>query len=141
MTLVEEHRTLEAERRELERERNAFLRYVENENRHLEQQKNLFETKFRILEEEMIKLATEREEMDRKKSYYERLEESQNNSLSQTSNQQIGEIFFRGVSSRMTLKKRYKDLIKIYHPDNVAGDHALVVEINKEYAHLSQILL
>lgn len=38
------------------------------------------------------------------------------------------------------LKKRYKDLIKIYHPDNVAGDTRTVQEINKEYEKMKQLV-
>ena len=44
-----------------------------------------------------------------------------------------GDKFFAGVTSELALKKRYKDLIKIYHPDNVSGDTDTVQEINREY--------
>ena len=50
------------------------------------------------------------------------------------------EIEDRRLEQQKSLKKRYKDLIKIYHPDNVDGDNSLVVEINKEYDHLCQVL-
>ena len=30
-------------------------------------------------------------------------------------------------------KRRYKDLMKIFHPDNNAGDEELVQLINKEF--------
>lgn len=43
------------------------------------------------------------------------------------------EYLFRGVSSHLSLKKRYKDLIKMFHPDNIAGDHEMVLVINKYY--------
>ena len=44
-----------------------------------------------------------------------------------------GSILFKGVTNELELKKRYKDLMKIYHPDNIAGDDTAVQEINKEY--------
>ena len=47
-----------------------------------------------------------------------------------------GELFFIGVSSSDSAKKRYKDLIKIYHPDNLEGDTGTIQEINKEYDEL-----
>ncbi len=47
-------------------------------------------------------------------------------------------IFFHGVSNPMTLKKRYKDLTKIFHPDNVAGDTEMIQKINIEYEHLKR---
>lgn len=45
-------------------------------------------------------------------------------------------VFFRGVRNPLALKKRYKDLIKIFHPDNVAGDKEIIQRINKEYENL-----
>ena len=45
-------------------------------------------------------------------------------------------VFFRGVRNPLALKKRYKDLIKIFHPDNVAGDKDIIQRINKEYESL-----
>jgi len=140
MTLSEERRELEEQRRILDLEKKDFFRRVEIEDRRLEQQKSLFEMKFQMLEEELIKLAAERAEVERKKAFYERVEEFQARSYGQITDQQVGELFFRGVASQQSLKKRYKDLIKIYHPDNVDGDNSLVVEINKEYNHLSQLL-
>ncbi len=47
--------------------------------------------------------------------------------------------YFRGVNSALGLKKRYKDLIKIFHPDNVCGDGQTIVEINKEYEKLKSM--
>ena len=43
---------------------------------------------------------------------------------------------FRGVKNPLALKKRYKDLIKIFHPDNVAGDKEMIQKINREYESL-----
>lgn len=140
MTLVEERKELEAQKRELERERKAFSRHVESQNKHFEQQKNLFETKFRILEEEMIKLAEERAEIEKKKAFYDMVDDFHAKAHKQLPDYQLGEIFFRGVESKQSLKKRYKALVKIYHPDNIGGDDSLVTEINKEYDHLSQVL-
>lgn len=45
-------------------------------------------------------------------------------------------IFFHGVRNPLSLKKRYKDLIKIFHPDNIAGDKEIIQRINKEYEML-----
>jgi DNA-binding cell septation regulator SpoVG len=52
-----------------------------------------------------------------------------------------GEMFFIGVGSRQALKKRYKDLIKIYHPDNMNGDGSTAQEIMREYDKLSKVLV
>ena len=140
MTLVEERKEFEQQKREFERERNAFMRHVENQNKHLEQQKYLFETKFRILEEEMMKLAEEKAEVEKKKAFYDMVDAFNAKSQNTLPDYQLGEIFFRGVESQQSLKKRYKALVKIYHPDNIGGDDSLVTEINKEYEHLSQMM-
>ena len=48
------------------------------------------------------------------------------------------EMFFVGVDNKKALKRRYKELLKIYHPDNLAGDTAMIQEINREYDRLSK---
>ena len=45
-------------------------------------------------------------------------------------------IYFTGVDSLESLKKRYHDLIKIYHPDNQNGDNTISQQIQKEYERL-----
>ena len=47
-------------------------------------------------------------------------------------------VFFIGVDNPLALKKRYRDLIKIYHPDNKAGDHDTFKRISEEYEKLRE---
>lgn len=133
MTLEEERKALEEQRRTLERERREFTRWVEIEDRRLEQQQKLFDMKFKILEEELVKLATEKERMKKQKAFYRRVSEFTAVSTSQVVK---GDLFFSGVESKQSLKKRYRDLIKIYHPDNLDGDKNTIQEINSEYHKL-----
>ena len=116
--------------------RREFTRRVEIEDRRLEQQQKLFNMKFKILEEELVKLATEKEHVKKQKAFYQRVSD-----FSVTEEQPVirGEMFFSGVESRQSLKKRYKDLIKIYHPDNLDGDKNTVQEINSEYHKLCAV--
>ena len=141
MTLEEERRALDEQRRSLERERREFTRRVEIEDRRLEQQQQLFEMKFKILEEELQKLATEKAHVEKQKAFYSRVTDYETNSRAseravKASNIVKGELFFSGVGSKQSLKKRYKDLIKIYHPDNLDGDTDTIQEINSEYNKL-----
>ncbi len=46
--------------------------------------------------------------------------------------------FFRGVSTSAELKKRYLDLMKIYHPDNEAGDAEITRKLQTEYQELTR---
>ncbi len=41
--------------------------------------------------------------------------------------------FFAGCSSRDSVDKKYKSLVKLYHPDNMDGDNAALQEINVQY--------
>lgn len=42
--------------------------------------------------------------------------------------------FFAGCSSRESVDKKYKSLVKLYHPDNMDGDTAALQEINAQYS-------
>lgn len=154
MTFEEENRALEEQRRRLERERQEFTRRVEIEDRRLEQQQRLVDMKFHILEEELTKLANEKRYVEKQKEFYNRINdfeqknskksktndfEKENNNKSKTNDFVAGELFFCGVGNEQSLKKRYKDLIKIYHPDNINGDNHVIQVINKEYDQLKKI--
>ena len=89
---------------------------------------------FKILEEELRKLASEKEKIQRQKAYYSSLSDSRSGGGAGSIVK--GELFFSGVGSRQSLKKRYKDLVRIYHPDNVDGDTDTIQEINSEYSKL-----
>ena len=41
--------------------------------------------------------------------------------------------FFAGCNSRESVDKKYRSLVKLYHPDNMAGDTAALQEINVQY--------
>lgn len=45
-------------------------------------------------------------------------------------------IYFTGVDNAESLKKRYYDLLKIYHPDNQNGDMVVSQKIQEEYEFL-----
>lgn len=142
MTFEEERRALREQRRKLERDQKEFTRRVEIEDRRLEQQQRLFDMKVKILEEELVKLATEKQQIERQKAFYSKVNEfEQKSTQSSSANVVKGELFFSGVGSKQSLKKRYKDLIKIYHPDNLDGDKNTIQEINREYDHLSKVFV
>ncbi len=42
--------------------------------------------------------------------------------------------FFAGCTSRESVDKKYKSLVKLYHPDNMDGDTAALQEINAQYS-------
>lgn len=75
----------------------------------------------RRLDKEWARLAAEKELMGERTVYDSRFDVS---------------VFFQGVCNPLALKKRYKDLIKIFHPDNLAGDKDVIQRINHEYENL-----
>ena len=50
----------------------------------------------------------------------------------------MAEMLFQGVNSQLALKKRYRDLLKMFHPDNVAGDAEMALVINRIYEELKR---
>lgn len=146
-TLSEERMQFEAEKREFERIQLEYLRRKEIEEKRLEQERSLVEMKLRILEEELQGLASEKKKLERQKAFYSKVQEYEQQSQKSYedyedvgySNVVSGEMFFTGVASKQSLKKRYKDLIKIYHPDNLNGDTDTIQEINREFDELCKV--
>lgn len=95
-----------------------------------EHERLLFETKFKVLETELKKLAYEKDKLEKEKAFYKAV-----NDFRETETVTSG-CFFKGVDSDKALKKRYKELMKIYHPDNPNGDSEIVSMINAEYEEL-----
>lgn len=129
--LKQERREIESMRRKLEWDMEDFQRKVAIEEQKLEREKQLFEMKWRLLEKEAANLAKERDEFNYKMREFEA-------SILQQPPVQDMEcgLLFRGVTNELSLKKRYKDLMKIYHPDNIAGDTGIVQEISKQYEEM-----
>lgn len=133
--LRKEKKEIERERRKLEREKRDFSAVKNCEDDRIEKEKQLFEMKWKILEEELKKLADEKKQVERQRNFYKHLADHQVQEEKSTAVVR-GELFFAGVEDKQALKKRYKDLLKIYHPDNRSGDVGTVQEINREYDRL-----
>ena len=95
-----------------------------------------------VLEQSFRQLDLDRQKLETEKKQFNRYREDARNSLPKTRPLEYRQgIFFKGITNQLALKKRYKDLIKIFHPDNVDGDNWVILEINKEYDYLSQYLV
>ena len=130
--LTDRHKELEKAWNDLLKEKREFEARIHT----LEQQEKQFELKWDMLIRETQKLADDKKQFERKKKFFEHVQVNAEDSYSQTDNIVHGEMFFSGVSTQKALKKRYKELIKIYHPDGESGDTATVAEINREYEDL-----
>lgn len=94
----------------------------------------------RELENSKREMERHQRELEFQKRKFEMEKNLEQENRSQSSNVVKGEMFFMGVGNEKSLRKRYKDLIKIYHPDNLNGDTGTIQEINREYQVLMQKL-
>lgn len=132
--LDEEQRSIDRQKRELELEKREFKRRQELNKHQLDQEKKLFAMKWKLLEDELKKIAVEKMEVEKAKAFYARVGSDGKRSSAGSSEG----VFFRGVDNELALKKRYRDLIKIFHPDNMDGDTRTIQEINKEYNEIKK---
>lgn len=122
------------EKQELEEER----RKIELERKKLSREKEMFEKQWKLLEKELRRIGTDRDNIARDKAYIERekanLKRMQQQQKAAASNVTVKSgTYFAGVTGADGLRKRYRDLLKIYHPDNGNGDSVTLLAINKEY--------
>lgn len=124
------------ERMVFQDEMKALNHKVLMERKRLKDENSFFDKKMKILQNGFVQLDMDRKKFEREKSQYE----SQKKYASSHSYSYKGSApdFFRGVNSILGLKKRYRDLLKIFHPDNLCGDSDTVLEINKQYESMKK---
>lgn len=141
--LDNDKKKFELQRDKLERERKDFFRQKEADARFRAQEEHLLQMKQQVLEEELKKLASEKQHLERQRAFFDRVKQYQQRQEPpvQPRRQKTvkGDLFFIGVDNEKALKKRYRDLIKIYHPDNASGDTETLQEINREYNRLCTV--
>lgn len=138
--ITQARQELEEERREFEREKRDSLWEIKQKrskaelaSERLRRDQELFDKKVEVLQRELRLLAVERQKLEREKAVLKERRERQ------TVHALTPKIFFKGVDSESALKKRYRDLTKIFHPDNLNGDTDTLKHINKEYDALKKL--
>ncbi len=134
--LYTQKKQIEQERMQLNLEKRHFLHQQEFQETRQKNEEQLLEMKRQILERELYKLAEEKKLFEQKKDLFDKAKGSLTEDIRKVPSKIHGAIFFAGVNSRSALKKRYKDLLKIYHPDNKCGDTDTIQAINREYERL-----
>ncbi len=131
--LFRENIRLENERKELD----ALNRRILQEQKRLKEENLFFDKKLAILQDGFRKLDEDRQALERQKRELarERTSYAQNQvkSVGGTELEETVRTLFRGTNNPLALRKRYRDLVKIFHPDNLFGDEELVQMINREY--------
>lgn len=123
---------------EFESEKKQYNREIELKEKKISRERELFEKQWKIVERELVRMARDRDRMAKEKAYIQR-EKDELKRLRQAAPSELSVrsgTFFLGVSSLSGLKKRYRDLMKVYHPDNENGDENTVLYINNEYEKL-----
>ena len=143
--LSEERDKLEEDRRCFEREKNAAMDELngkiikaEMEFRQLEERNKLVTEQLNRISREYNRIEAERKSIEEEKETFEKIKKFRR--PTQNSVTYVGTDFlFKGVKDENSLKKRYRDLLKIFHPDNLSGDTSVIQNINKEYEALKKL--
>ena len=125
--LEDERKLIEIQKGMLERQkrRNLLL------SKQLENHTTLFDQQWQIMENGFHQLALDKERFEREKLVYrDTVYREARRGMNYSENVKL---FFKGVDDTTSLKKRYKELLKIFHPDNTHGDSQLIQAIMSEY--------
>ncbi len=145
--LVEMGYELQRERKAIERERNALNKRVRAEEKRIQNQELFISKKQKIIEDAFRQLSLDKKllECERLNFEYEkgrfkkqRTFNTKSQHVETSSYDGAGTVFFRGVDNELALRKRYKELMKIFHPDNICGDTKTLLRIQKEYESIKK---
>lgn len=141
LELEEQKKALENDKKQFHKQKQEFGRKRDITLKQINHRKDLFQKQWDVLERELRKLAKDRErlEYDRNLLIKERNVFEQMRSETKITKLDVS-TFFKGVSNEKNLKKRYRELLKIFHPDNMCGDNGVLQAINKEYDDLKKVI-
>lgn len=150
--LFKESVRLRDEKFELEMQRRDFLNERENareENRRYEEHlavktrqlrrdEELIEKKHDIIKRGFEELDRDRQALNAREAALRKQEQQLADAagVSLSDGREAADILFRGADNILLLKKRYKELMKMFHPDNLGGDTEMVKALNRTYDRL-----
>ena len=123
------------ERLLFQEEMKALNRKVLSERKRLKEESGFFDKKMQILQNGFLQLDMDRKKFERDKRMFESRKNTDATTGSSFYKAQMPD-FFKGVNNILGLKKRYRDLLKIFHPDNLCGDTEVLQLINETYESL-----
>lgn len=139
--LANERREIEEYKEKLAKERTRFRTEMDMlnhrmvlEQKRLRDENLFFDKKMQILQDGFKQLDIDKRRLEKEKARFALERELWEDENTVAANMEdVAAILFRGANNTLTLRKRYKDLLKIFHPDNLCGDAELVQMINKVY--------
>ena len=109
------------------------------ERKKLKEENLFFDKKMAILTDGFRNLEEDRKKFEADKKLF--LEKAKSGDSDSSDAAKTARFLFRNVDNNaLGLRKRYKDLMKVFHPDNLFGDGELVQAINKEYQRRRDLL-
>ena len=151
--LFKESIRISNEKHELEMEKRDFLNERENtreENRRYEEhlatrskqlrrEEELIDQKHQVIKRGFEELDRDRQALNARESSVNAREAELNKKIEANRSldcREINDVLFRGADNILLLKKRYKDLMKMFHPDCLGGDTEMVKLLNRTYDRL-----
>lgn len=132
---------LEASRIQFDKEVEEINKTLEDNRKKLENDLIFFNKKQITLESGFKQLDNDRQRLNREREDFLKFRDSSSRIKSVPTLEYRQGIFFKGITTEKELKKRYKDLIKVFHPDNMSGDNDTLQNINREYETLLHDIL
>ena len=134
--LEESMAKLEEGRKQFEQEADEINAKIETSRKNLEEDIYDYNIRKGLLEDEIKKLDEDRLRLNREKAEFQNLK-NRSDSLRKVPQLEYRQgIFFKGITDEKALKKRYKDLVKVFHPDTDSGDTYTLQNITREYETL-----
>lgn len=122
------------ERVVFQRELDSLNRRTVQERQRLKEENLFFEKKMNILQDGFRQLESDRKAFElKKRKYEEEYKKIQDKKYDNYCSDDTAKRLFKGINNILVLRKRYRDLTKIFHPDNIFGDEELMQMINREY--------
>ena len=142
--VMNEKKELDEYREKLLKERSQFRDEIDmlshkivSEKKRLKEDKMFFDKKMDILVNGFKRLEADQAMFEKEKKRFEAEKKYHMKEVTAMNADSIN-VLFRGINGPLTLKKRYRELLKIFHPDNLSGDMDMVQLINKEYEKLKK---
>ncbi|MBE5848914.1 MAG: hypothetical protein E7298_01940 [Lachnospiraceae bacterium] len=151
--LFKESIRLRDEKHDLEMEKRDFLNERENtreENRRYEEhlsvrgrqlrrEEELIEQKHEVIKRGFEELDRDRQALIARENSVRAQEAQLRDRISRSydlESAEVNDVLFRGADNILLIKKRYKDLMKMFHPDCLGGDTEMVKALNRTYDRL-----
>lgn len=114
-------------------EMEALSRRIALEQKRLREENLFFDKKLAILQDGFRKLEEDRQRFEQERRWLESGRRQRESAELLGQGEDVAHVLFRSAGNPLTLRKRYRDLLKIFHPDNFCGDAELMQYINREF--------